>query len=188
MTITQGECLFVILLVAAFIGLWRGWIREVITTAILLGVILFLTLGGQGVLYRFIFVNLADAFRALFEGGGGSVSVGSSGGSAPQTQGDFLFTLLTFGTLTGIGYVVGHKAGKPPTAATHRLTGIIPGVVNGIAVIFYSVKYIFPQLNLNVASPDATTVSNYLPVVFGLALIAVIGVLIALSAKGKAKK
>ncbi len=189
MTITQGECLFVILLVAAFIGLWRGWIREVITTAILLGVILFLTLGGQGVLYRFIFVNLADAFRALFEGGsGGSVSVGSSGASTPQTQGDFLFTLLTFCAFTCLGYVVGHKAGKPPTTATHRLTGIIPGVVNGIAVIFYSVKYIFPQQNLNVTSPDATTVSNYLPVVFGLALIAVIGVLIALSAKGKAKK
>ena len=186
MTITQNECLFIILLVAAFIGLWRGWIREVITTAILLGVILFLTLGGQGVLYQFIFVNLVDAIRALFSGNS-SVSVASSTPSQPA-QGDFLFTSLTFIVLTGISYLVGHRAGRPPTAASHRLTGIIPGAVNGIAIAFYSVKYIIPQLSVSVQSPDQTTVSNYLPVVFGLALIAVIVVLIALSTRSKAKK
>ncbi len=186
MTITQNECLFVVLLVAAFIGLWRGWLREVITTAILLGVILFLTLGGQGVLYQFIFVNLVDAVKALFSGSS-SVSVAPAGTSQPA-QGDFLFTFLTFTGLTSISYLVGHKAGKPPTAASHRLTGIIPGIVNGIAIAFYSVKYIIPQLSVSVQSPDQTTVSNYLPVVFGLALIGVIVVLIALSTKGKAKK
>jgi hypothetical protein len=186
MTITQNECLFIILLVAAFIGLWRGWIREVITTAILLGVILFLTLGGQGVLYQFIFVNLVDAIRALFSGNS-SVSVAPSTPSQPA-QGDFLFTSLTFIVLTGISYLVGHRAGRPPTAASHRLTGIIPGAVNGVAIAFYSVKYIIPQLSVSVQSPDQTTVSNYLPVVFGLALIAVIVVLIALSTRSKAKK
>ena len=186
MTITQNECLFVILLVAAFIGLWRGWIREVITTAILLGVILFLTLGGQGVLYQFIFVNLVDAIKALFSGST-SVSVAPTGTSQPA-QGDFLFTSLTFAGLTAISYMVGHKAGKPPTAASHRLTGIIPGIVNGIAVAFYSVRYIIPQLNVSVQSPNDATVSNYLPVVFGLALLAVIVVLIVLSTKSKAKK
>jgi uncharacterized membrane protein required for colicin V production len=185
MTITQNECLFVILLVAAFIGLWRGWLREVITTAILLGVILFLTLGGQGVLYQFIFVNLEDAVKALFSG---SSSVSVAPATSQPAQGDFLFTFLTFGGLTTISYVVGHKAGRPPTAASHRLTGIIPGIVNGIAIAFYSVKYIIPQLSVSVQSPDQTTVSNDLPVVFGLALIGVIVVLIVLSTKGKAKK
>lgn len=185
MTITQNECLFIILLVAAFIGLWRGWIREVITTAILLGVILFLTLGGQGVLYQFIFVNLVDAIRALFSGNT-SVSVASS--PSQPAQGDFLFTSLTFIVLTCISYLVGHRAGRPPTAASHRLTGIIPGAVNGIAIAFYSVRYIIPQLNVSVQSPDQTTVSTDLPIVFGLALIAVIVVLIALSTRSKAKK
>lgn len=187
MTITQNECLFVILLVAAFIGLWRGWLREVITTAILLGIILFLTLGGQGVLYQFIFVNLVDAIKALFSGSS-SVSVASSGTPSQPAQGDFLFSFLTFTGLTAVSYVVGHKAGKPPTAASHRLTGIIPGIVNGIAIAFYSVRYIIPQLSVSVQSPDQTTVTNYLPVVFGLALIGVIVILIALSTKGKAKK
>src|SRR5215469_12901269 len=65
MYISSSECFFVIILTAAFVGLWRGWVREVITTAILLGVILFLMLGGTDVIYRFIFVNLLDAFRAL---------------------------------------------------------------------------------------------------------------------------
>ncbi len=186
MVITSGECLFVILLVAAFIGLWRGWIREVITTAILLGVILFLILGGQGVLYRFIFVNLVAAFKALFEGS--TVAVPPPNPPAQPSQGDFLFSLFTFATLIMIGYAVGHKAGKPPASATHRLTGIIPGIVNGIAILFYSVRYIIPQINVSVEGPNATTVSMYLPVVFGLALVAVIGLLIALSTKGKAKK
>jgi len=186
MYITSSECFFVIILTAAFIGLWRGWVREVITTAILLGVILFLLLGGSDVLYRFIFVNLVDAFRAL---GGSTVSAPDSGTAAPpSTQADFLFTLLTFGGLTTIGYVVGHKAGKPPTTATHRLTGVIPGAVNGASVVFYATRNIIPNVNVDVASPDPTTVSNYLPVIFGIALLAVVVILIALSSKSKSKE
>ena len=185
MNITSGECLFIILLVAAFIGLWRGWIREVITTAILLGVILFLLLGGDGLLYRFFFVNLANAFKALFDGN--SVSVPASTPANQQPQGDVLFNVSTFVVLTGVGYLVGHKAGKPPTATVHRLTGIIPGAVNGIAIIFYTVDHIIPQLQVNVQSPDVTTVTNYAPVVFGLAILSVVGILIVLTTR-KAKK
>jgi hypothetical protein len=186
MYITSSECFFVIILTAAFIGLWRGWIREVITTAILLGVILFLLLGGSDVIYRFIFVNLVDAFKALF---GGGVSASNSNPAAPpSTQSDFVFTLLTFGGLTTVGYLVGHRAGKPPTSATHRLTGIIPGAVNGAAIVFYATRNIIPNVDVNVQSPDASTVGSYLPVIFGIALLAVIVILIALSSKSKAKK
>lgn len=184
MYITSSECFFVIILAAAFIGLWRGWVREVITTAILLGVILFLMLGGSDVIYRFIFVNLIDAFRAL---GGGSTS-GNTSPPPASAQGDFLFSLLTFGGLTAVGYLVGHKAGKPPTTATHRLTGIVPGAVNGAAVVFYATRNLIPNLNLSVQSPDSGTATNYLPVIFGIALLAVLVILIALSAKSKAKK
>jgi hypothetical protein len=185
MFITSSECFFVIILTAAFLGLWRGWIREVITTAILLGVILFLLLGGADVLYRFIFVNLADAFKAL---GGGAVSTpGSDTVAPPSSQTDFLFSLLTFGGLTGVGYLVGHKAGRPPTTATHRLTGIIPGAVNGAAVVFYATRNIIPNLSVSVQSPDASTVSNYFPIIFGIALLAVVVILIALSTKSNKK-
>ncbi|HEU5200976.1 MAG TPA: hypothetical protein VFU32_15160, partial [Ktedonobacterales bacterium] len=75
-----------------------------------------------------------------------------------------------------------------PTTATHRLTGIIPGAVNGAAVIFYATRNIIPNLNVDVQSPDASTVSHYFPVIFGIALLAVIVILIALSTKSKAKK
>lgn len=184
MYITSSECFFVIILVAAFIGLWRGWIREVITTAILLGVILFLLLGGADVLYRFIFVNLVDAFKAL---GGGSVSTGGSTPPPSSPQSDTLFSVLTFGGLTGVGYLVGHRAGKAPTSAIHRLTGVIPGAVNGAAVVFYATQHIIPNLSVSVNSPDSATVTNYFPVIFGIALLAVVVILIALSSK-KAKK
>lgn len=186
MTITSGECFFVIILTAAFIGLWRGWIREVITTAILLGVILFLMVGGSEILYRFIFVNLVNAFKALFSGG--TVTAPSSGPAPLSSQGDFLFSLVTFVSLTGLGYLVGHRAGRPPASPTHRLTGIIPGAVNGAAVVFYATRNIIPQLDVSVQGPNATTATNYLPVIFGIALLAVVGVLIALSTRSKAKK
>jgi hypothetical protein len=186
MYITSSECFFVIILTAAFIGLWRGWVREVITTAILLGVILFLLLGGSDVIYRFIFVNLVDAFKAL---GGGAAAANDSGAAAsPSTQTDFLFSLLTFGGLTTVGYLVGHKAGKPPTTAMHRLTGLIPGAVNGASVVFYATRNIIPNASLSVTSPDANTVNNYLPVIFGIALLAVVIILIALSTKSKSKE
>jgi hypothetical protein len=184
MTITSGECFFVIILVAAFIGLWRGWLREVITTAILLGVILFLMLGGAGILYQFIFVNLVNAIKALF--GGNTVSVSGSNAASPSTQADFLFTLLSFLGLTGIGYMVGHKTGKPPASTTHRLAGIIPGTVNGAAVVFYATHSIIQQqLDVSVQGPNATTATNYLPVIFGIALLAVVGILLV---SRKAKK
>ncbi|HEY7348893.1 MAG TPA: hypothetical protein VH599_11335 [Ktedonobacterales bacterium] len=187
MYITSSECFFVIILIAAFIGLWRGWIREVITTAILLGVILFLMLGGSGILYQFIFVNLVNAFRALFSGD--SISAANSNTVAPlSTQGDFLFTLLTFGGLTTVGYLVGHRAGRPPTAASHRLAGVIPGIVNGAAVVFYTTRSIIPNADVSVQGPNAATASNYLPVIFGIALLAVVGILVVLSTKSKAKK
>ena len=186
MYITSSECFFVIVLTAAFIGLWRGWVREVITTAILLGVILFLMLGGSDVIYRFIFVNLIDAFKAL---GGSTVSASNSASAPPgTTQSDFLFSVLTFGGLTAVGYLVGHKAGKAPTTATHRLAGLIPGTVNGAALVFYATRNIIPNVDVNVQSPDSTTVGNYLPIIFGIALLAVVVILIALSTKSKAKK
>jgi hypothetical protein len=186
MTITSSECFFVIVLITAFIGLWRGWVREVITTAVLLGVVLFLMLGGTEILYQFIFVNLANAFKALF--GGGSVTAANSSSASPLSdQANFFFSMTTFVVLTGLGYLVGHRAGKPPATAVGRLTGIIPGIVNGAAVVFYTTHSILPQLNVNIESPDATTASNSLPIVFGIALAGVVVVLIALSSK-KAKK
>ena len=190
MTITSGECLFVILLVAAFVGIWRGWIREVITTAILLGAILFLSLGGQDWLYRFFFVNLVDAVKALFEGSSVTVPAGSS--SPLQPQSDFWFTFLTFGGLTSIAYVVGHKAHTPsPQQLTprHRLVGVVPGLVNGITILFYSVRNnILSPTGVNVQSPNQTNINNSLPIIFGLGLVVVVGALIWLTTKGKAKK
>lgn len=187
MTITSGECFFVIVLITAFIGLWRGWMREVITTAILLGIVLFLMLGGTNILYQFIFVNLANAFKALF--GGGTVAASDSSSATPlSSQANVLFSTAAFVVLTGFGYLVGHRAGKPPAAPAHRLTGVIPGIVNGAAVVFYITHSILQQqLNVNIASPDATTAGNSLPVVFGIALAGVVVVLIAISSK-KAKK
>jgi hypothetical protein len=185
MTVSSGECVFIILLFAAFIGLWRGWMREIITMAILLAVIFFLSTIGNALLYRFIFVNLAAAFHDLL--GGGSVSVASYNPPAQNAEGDTLFMVSTFTILTGLGYLVGHKAGKPPTAASHRLVGIIPGAINGIAITLYTVSHIIPNLQVSAQGPNTTSVNTYLPTVFGVGLIFLIIVVFVLL-KPKPKK
>ncbi|HEY7125670.1 MAG TPA: hypothetical protein VH540_17070 [Ktedonobacterales bacterium] len=184
MTVSSGECVFIILLVTAFIGLWRGWLREIITMAILLAVILFLITIGNHLLYQFIFVNLSAAFHALLNGN--SVTAAPSY-TPPNAEGDTLFTLSTFTILTGISYLVGHKAGRPPTAAVHRLTGIIPGAINGIAITWYSVTKIIPDLQVNAQGPNQGSVGSYEPAVFGIGLVFLIIVLFVLM-KPKPKK
>jgi hypothetical protein len=175
MTISSGQCVFVILLLAAFIGLWRGWMREIITMGILLAAILFLSTVGNALLYRFFFVNLAASFHALLSGS--SVNVGSDASSAQNADGDTAFTLVTFSSLTLMGYFIGHKAGKPPTVATHRLVGIIPGAINGIAITFYTVSRIIPQLQVNAQGPNQGSVISDFPLVFGIGLLFLVVVL-----------
>jgi hypothetical protein len=185
MTVSSGECVFIILLITAFVGLWRGWMREIITMAILLAVILFLSTIGNGLLYRFIFVNLSAAFHALVSGN--SVSVASYTPSTQNGEGDTLFLLSTFTVLTGMGYLVGHKAGKAPTAAVHRLVGIIPGAINGISITWYAVSHIIPNLQVSAQGPNQSAVGTYEPAVFGIGLVFLIIVLFVLM-KPKPKK
>lgn len=183
-----------VIIITGLIGVRRGWAREVITTAILLTTVAFLTLGGAAFLIQLFshgFVGTASAHP--LSGGGPSVSPGSSGGTTSQTQdqaacittsAQSLSTFIFFG-MTWLAYWAGWKHGQPPKNGTHHLAGIVPGVING-AVIMYYVNYsVLMGRQLTVESPSPASMSAALPLIFGLGLLGLLAVLFV-SRQGKA--
>lgn len=186
MVVGATQCFFVVLLITAGIGLMRGFMREVITMALVLGAVLFLLNGGGGLLHHFFFVNLPTAIHDLIYGDS-AVAVGVPTVSSPNPAGDYLFGLGSFLGLMGLGYGVGHKYGTPPTTNQHRLGGILPGLVNGAAISYYVSSAILPSTTVDLTSPNSALTQMYLPIILGVGLVGLILVLVvsSLSKGGK---
>jgi hypothetical protein len=181
MYIGSEQCLFIIVIITALIGL-RGWHREVVTMAIILGMVLFLSLGGDGLLHQFFFVNLPDAFRVLIFGDN-AVNAGTPTVSSPNGWGDQLFRLGAFGGLTGLAYLVGHKYGSAPKTTSHKVIGMVPGAVNGVALSYYVTNGLFPNNNpaVTITSPTNALTTMYLPIILGLALLGLVLIIVVSS-------
>jgi hypothetical protein len=177
MIVGPTQCFFVILVITAFIGLSRGWVREVITMAIVLAIVLFLLNGGGSLMHQFLFVNVPAALRALFFGTS-TASTPASPVSVPDTTQNYLFGVLTFGVLTVLAYVVGHRFGSPPATNSHRMGGVLPGLVNGAAISYYASNAIFPSTTLNLTSPTDMVTRVYLPIILGIGLLGMVVVLL----------
>ena len=188
MVIGSFQCFLVFLVITAFIGFARGWMREIITMAIILGAVLFLLNGGGGLLHQFFFVNLPAAFHDLFFGNSG-VTAGTPTVSAPNPTEDYLFGIASFLGLMGLAYGVGHKYGAPATTNQHRLTGILPGTVSGASMAYYASNTILPNTTLDLSSPSGVITRLYLPIILGLGLMGLVVILlISRAGKGGAKK
>jgi hypothetical protein len=175
MVVGQTQCFTLALVIAAAVGVHRGWLREIITCAILLGTVLFLNFGGLDFLL----------------GGVGSVANGATGGIAsadPATCSPATKQTITtglFGLLTYLGYRAGSKYGSPAQHSGHRIAGIIPGALNGAAIAYYFTNALVPDgRQLTFFAPTAGTTTSLLPEVFGLGLL---GLLIALMVGGASK-
>lgn len=180
MVIGPSQCFFVVLLIAAFVGLSRGFMREVVTMAIILASVLFLLNGGNGLLHQFLFVNMPNAFRVLIFGDS-AVNAGTPVVSNPNPTGDYLFGLGSFLVLTALAYLVGHRYGQPAKTNQHRLGGMLPGLVNGAAIAYYASNTILPSTTVNLTSPTDTLTRLYLPIIFGFGLLALVLVLVVSS-------
>ncbi|HEY7781856.1 MAG TPA: CvpA family protein [Ktedonobacterales bacterium] len=176
MIIGAAQCFFIILVVAGLVGLMRGFVREIITMAIVLAAILFLSNSGNNLIQQFLFVNLPNAFHVLVFGDG-LVSTADPSGQANPAMGASS-AVVSFLTLMGLGYVVGHRFGAPAASAQHRLAGILPGLVNGTAIAYYFSNSILPQFQLQLSGPNNATTAYYLPIVLGAGLVMVIAILL----------
>lgn len=180
MVIGAMQCFLVILLITGLIGFTRGFLREVITMAIVLATVVFLVNGGDGLLHNFFFVNLPAAMRDLVYGNS-SVTVGTpTVTTTPNPTTNNLFGVASFLSLTGLGYFVGHRYGGKPATNLHRLGGVLPGLVNGAAVSYYASQSILPA-TVDVTSPSSALTQAYLPVVLGIGLVGLIAVLVVSS-------
>jgi len=176
MTISATQCFLIVVIVFALIGLLRGWLREIVTTAIILGSIVFLSIGGSQYLSHFITQTVPGAFNYVVNNG--HTTVGSSGSGPTFSP---TVTLAVFGVLSALGYIIGHRFGRPPTKPTHRLVGIIPGTVNGLAIASYG-STLFTQASggpptLSVQGLTSSAGSQYYPLIFIVAIIVMLIVL-----------
>lgn len=181
MFIGTFQCFVFFLLITAIIGFMRGWMREVITMAIILGGVLFLLNGGDGLIHIFLFNNLPNALHVLFFG---SPAAASDPPDPANPTGDFLFNSAAFVGTMALGYGVGHKYGQPATTNQHRVLGIMPGLVSGAAMAYYVSNAILPSATIDLSSPSGAITRFYLPIILGLGLLVLV-VIMLISRAGK---
>jgi hypothetical protein len=167
------QCYIVIVLITAFIGLSRGFVREVITMAIVLGTVLFLLNGGDGLLHQFIFVNVPTALHDLIFGTS-TTSVPTPPVNVPPQTRESLFGVLSFFILMVLAYLAGQRFGSPPTTNQHRLGGILPGLVTGAAIAYYVSNAILPSTTVDLTSPTDTLTRVDLPIILGIGLLGLV--------------
>lgn len=168
MTLSLGQLTVIILLITAVVGFMRGWARDVITAAIVLGTLLFLVVGGGTFLTG-----------ALLGGTGGS------GTSCTNMSGSL--SDLLFGGMTALGYYAGNRHGGVPASANQRIAGIIPGAITGGAISYYLSTHFATH------AQGVLNVLNALGFLTALPLLIVLGVIglasaLFVSHNGKAAK
>lgn len=186
------------LLAGGAYGARRGWAKEVITTAVVLSDVLFLSNGGAAFLSHFLSSTIGSAATGtafggpLFAGGGGTAppytgttSFGTTAGAACTTALTTAVSRITFVGLTWLGYRSGTRHGPAPKMSSHRVAGIVPGAINGAAIAYYVSNNILPGGSVLVNTPGSIDTGAYLPVVFGLGIAAL---LIVLFIAGQMKK
>lgn len=183
---TDFQCFFVAILAFIIIGFQRGWRRELITLVfVLLAVILIRPNGDGGKAISDLFARIPAVF--------GYLATGSSqrANSTTATANSFLGpwgTLLGFVVIVILGYVIGNRVFPKPANPTERFIGIVPSIVSGAFILGYLTSGNFfaknPQgqsfFSVVVQPPDPT---NYVPILFVIAVVAVIIGLIAARTK-----
>jgi hypothetical protein len=169
MVISQTQCFLIALVLFGVIGARRGWNREVITSAILLGTVFFLTYGGGSIVANV----LANGLRAPLAGVNASDPPTSP--ACPVTPSS-LSNLIFLG-MSWLSYQAGTKWGPAPRTHNHRIAGTIPGAMNGAAMAYYTANNLLPGRELLVQSPSPGFAGGFMPEVLGVGLLGLLAVL-----------
>ncbi len=161
MALTQSQMFFIVALASAVWGFFRGWGRAIITCALTLGGVLFLTAGGSAGLVHFVTVTLP----ALIVG---AVTPPFDPTTSPTNPVMDLVTLAVFFVLANI---VGSHFGAAPRSSGQRFGGMAAGAITGLAVMYYVTKRALPATTIQMTSPSPTVVTSYMLGLFGLGLM-----------------
>ncbi len=182
MQLTAQDYFFFLIIVTGVLGFMRGWRRELVALAFLLGAILFLAIGGGTWVADLLFVRIPFAF-----GNGSQIP------PAPSETTITLTTLITFVIIVAVGYIVGNRVFPKAALPVDRLMGIIPGMIGGVALYVLiadtPIATLIKNFQLNSQSPDQGVIGNsllFLFLVVGAVLI--IALIISSSKKSAPKK
>ncbi|WP_220194087.1 hypothetical protein [Ktedonospora formicarum] len=150
---------------------------------VLLGV--FLIRPDSGKTFMDFLGRLPQVFGFLVTG-----SSSSGGAQTPaQTTNFFLGpwgAIVLFAAIVGLGYYIGNKAFPKPGTPHERFLGVIPGIVAGAFILAY-LSSLIPKTatgqSLFTVAVQAPDPGNFVPVLFLIAIVAVIVALIASRAK-----
>jgi len=163
MVISQTGAYFLLVAGTALTGAVRGWQREMLTAAILLATLLFVTTGGG-----YFLAN-------LFTRGTGSIAEpGSTTYTATSSCVDNLpstLSTLTFVCLTIMAYRVGRFVFPTPRTFSQRFAGMLLGAVNGAVIAYYLSVNVLRGRVITLATPGPVAASAYLPMVIGVGIL-----------------
>ena len=176
------ECFFVAILVFIVLGFQRGWRREVISLVFVLLASAIIRPDTSNAIGSFL-GRLPVVFAFLT----GTTQSPESAQSANLVGGP-VWSLVIFAGLIVVGYVVGNRVFPKPATPQERFIGIIPGVISGAFILWYLRSYIQSSAGDSTLSFDlsSTDPNNYIPVIFVIAILALVVALI--SARVKKKK
>ncbi len=151
----------------------RGWRREVISLLFILLGIFFVRPGTSQGIAAFI-QQLPTRLSYLVTGSAASPTNGSNNYNLGP-----LGTILIFMLVVALGYYVGNRAFPKPATPLDRFIGVVPALISAAAVLYFlNISGIFvkdAQGQESIAAvfqiPDP---SSYVPLLFIIAIIAVI--------------
>ncbi|HEU0026940.1 MAG TPA: hypothetical protein VFQ25_07470 [Ktedonobacterales bacterium] len=161
MALTQSQCFFLLALIAAARGYYRGWGREIITCAVTLGGVLFLTAGGGVGLVHFVTVTLPDIVQGI-------VPPAFDPTVAPSNP---VMDVLLVAGLSVLAHIVGTHFGAPPKTAANRAGGMAAGAVTGLALMYFLTERVLPATTFQMTSPSSTMVTTYMIGLLGIGLM-----------------
>lgn len=178
--LTSQQCFFIAIIAFGLIGFWRGWRREVISLAFALTGVLFLLLNGGDALAQLVFVKTPLIIHDFLSSGPAPST------TPPSPTAILAVTLIAFVAIVALGYFVGNKAfPNKGLAPPERLLGVLPGLVTGYFIITYIAKTFnnSPLITVGFGTPTQNLVTNYVPLLFVVAIVVVVAGLIASRAK-----
>jgi hypothetical protein len=182
----SGRFYTVVIAIFGIIGFVRGWRREIISMAFIVPTVLFLYIGGANGLASFFLQRVPFGFNFLTGGAIGPKSLPPP----PSSNEVLLVAVVTLLVAIVVGFLVSNGALKPTGTPTERFLGIIPGLVEGIAIVAM-IGHLFassPQITFGTATPNPNNLGSGFLVIFLIAIGAlIIGLLIARVGRGSKK-
>jgi hypothetical protein len=174
--LTSQQCFAVTIFVFIFAGFMRGWRREIMSLVFILIAVALIHPHTSDDVNGFM-ARLGNFIAYL--GGSGQLNAPPSS-PTPGLVGPF-WSLIIFVLIVALGYYVGNKVFPVPTNHHDRFLGVIPAIIAGAFVIFYLSDYVkatagSANVQVQVAPPEPST---YVPMIFVLALVALVAGLIA---------